>query len=77
MKELMHRLNTKELFRQRLRRARSNLGMTQQEVADKALLPVAQYAFYEQGNRMPTVENLVSLCTALKVSADWLIGLTK
>jgi len=62
-------------FKNRLRTARDRKGWTQAFAAEQACMQPCQWAFYEQGQRTPSIANLASICIALNVSADWLLGL--
>lgn len=63
-------------FEDRLRLARMNKGLTQQQTADRVSTSIRNYQCYEQGTRRPKYETLVDLCRLLNVSADYLLGLT-
>lgn len=62
-------------FGQRLRNLRLERGMTQQELADAIGASVVGVRNWERGTRKPTMEMLVSLSRALRVSIDTLVGL--
>ena len=64
-------------FKDRLRQARLNAGMTQMDMA-KALevKNYTTYGQYENGHRMPGFEMIVKFAKALNVSIDWLAGLS-
>lgn len=55
-----------------LRTARLRAGLTQAEVAEAALLPPEAYVRMERGKLLPSVDTLVALCRALRLSAGWL-----
>jgi len=65
-------------FRVRLREARKARGLKQRELADaagiKAGMSICQY---EGGQAEPSLMTLASLCKALDVTADWLVGLSE
>ena len=64
-----------ETFANRLCDARVRNGWTQVQVAEWSELTAAQLSHYEAGRREPNLKNLKLLCCALRVSADWLLGL--
>lgn len=62
-------------FKERLRTARKESGLTQKQVYKKLNLSPNGYASYEQGRTEPNLATLKSICEILDVSADYLIGL--
>lgn len=54
---------------QKLRRRRSQLGLTQAEVAARADMSVVQYNGYENERHEPSEETLVRLARALQTSS--------
>lgn len=59
----------------RLRAARKSKGLTQAQAADLVGIRQQSYHLYESGKQDPKSEVLASLCKALGVSADYLLGL--
>ena len=59
----------KESFATRFRKAREELGVTQQELADIAELTVTAVAMIERGERAPSLDTAQRLCMALDVAA--------
>ena len=57
----------------KLKEARTNAKMSQNEMAEKLGLTVRTYGSYERGERDVSTALLVKICKALKVSADWLL----
>lgn len=55
-----------------LRTARLRAGLTTAQVAEAASLPPEAYVRMERGKLLPTVSTLVTLCRALRISAEWL-----
>lgn len=49
-------------------------GMTQKELANKTRLTEVTISRYVNNQRMPKASHIVTLCKALCVSADWLLG---
>lgn len=60
-------------FSSRLRWARTMAAMTQAELADSCRLKPATISHFETGERVPCARNLRKLCTALGVSADYML----
>lgn len=63
-----------DTFGERLESLRK--GQTQKEFASKIGLPLNSYTNWVRGIREPSMSAIISLCTHLSVSADWLLGLT-
>ncbi len=61
---------------QRIRAARKSLGMTQAEMSEKISVSASFYGHIERGSRVASLETTVKLCTCLKISADYLLGLS-
>jgi len=64
------------ILAERIKAGRKAKGMTQDQAARAAEMPAAQWAFYEQGVRTPSTDNLRRICTAIHISADWLLGIS-
>lgn len=62
------------LVRERLTKARKKRGLSEEGLAEKANLVVANIYQFESGERRPCRESLVLMASALGVSADWLEG---
>jgi len=58
------------LFKDRLRQLREAAGLTQEQLATKANLPLGSLRNHEQGQRQPSWSAVVKLSKALGVSAD-------
>jgi len=58
-----------------IRRERCSRGLTQAEAAKLAGINPAQWANFEQGQRIPGSNNLRRICIGLGVSADVLLGI--
>lgn len=61
------------MFCKKLREARMNRKLTQQNLADRVGLALRSYQCYEQGVREPSLEMLVKLADALEVPTDYLL----
>lgn len=66
---------SKEALKERLKLARLRAGLTQNEVATITGLKPAAISHFETGNRTPSIQNLVKLCEALKITSDEIIGI--
>lgn len=63
-------------FGKRLQYARECRGWTQRDLAEKAGVSNASISRWENNVKEPTAGNIVSLCRALDISADHLLGLS-
>ncbi|WP_164019473.1 helix-turn-helix domain-containing protein [Pyxidicoccus trucidator] len=57
------------------REARTQLGLTQAEVAEKLGLAHMVYSRLERGKMLPSVQTLLRMCSVLRISSDELLGL--
>ena len=60
----------------RLVEAREALRWTQDDLARAAGMQCTAISHFETDNRTPSLSNFVKLAKALRVSADWLLGLS-
>ena len=60
----------------RISKARRYMNMNQKELALKANIPEGSLSRYENDIREPKAQALVQIADALKVSTDYLLGLT-
>lgn len=58
-----------------LKELRKNMGLTQQQLADRLWLSKATVSYYEQSLRYPSPEVIVKLARIFHVSADYLLGM--
>lgn len=56
-----------------IKKARKTAGITQKELAQRIGVRQKDISRWENGERTPGIESLVSICMALKVSADTLL----
>lgn len=63
-----------DIFKERLKAARTLRGLNQAELAAKSGLPAASVSHFESGPRKPSFDNLRSLASALNVTTDYLLG---
>ena len=61
-------------FGERLKTARKKMGLTQRELGALAGMPVSSIALFETGARAPSLRALRKIVVALRVSADYLLG---
>lgn len=61
------------MFKKRLREMRMQCGFTQQNMADKLGISLNAYQKYEQAERSPSLDCLVSIADILNVSLDYLL----
>lgn len=61
------------MFNKRLRAIRMQLGFTQQNMADKLDISLNAYQKYEQAERSPSLDCLVSIADIFDVSLDYLL----
>lgn len=62
------------LLTERLKAARKECKLTQQQVADMLSIDRSTYAYYELGVSNPSLDNLVSLAAVFKTDIGWLLG---
>ena len=60
----------------RLRKLRTDQGLTQMQIADILNTTQQQYSKYEHEIQEIPVRHIITLCRFYRVSADWLLGLT-
>lgn len=63
-----------EIFQERLRKARSFRGYSQEGLAEKAGMPGSSIAHFETGSRKPSFDSLRRIANALEVTTDYLLG---
>ena len=58
----------------RIKQRRKELHLTQEALAQQAGISTAFYGHIERGSRIASLDTLLSLCIALDVSMDFIIG---
>ena len=58
----------------RLKEIRMKRGMSQQKLGDLIGVTKVSICGYENGTRVPTIDNLIKLSDALNVTVDYLLG---
>lgn len=64
----------KEMFAQKLQKARKENEFTQKDVQEMTGILQGTISKYEKGTLEPNIENLGILIDLYNISADWLIG---
>lgn len=67
---------TQTILSERLAKARTKKGYTQQQIAEFLECNRATVTNYENGKRTPDVDTIVKLAKLYEVSADYLLGLS-
>ncbi len=60
---------------ERIRKVREELGMTRNQLAEKAGISTSMLYYYEKEQKNPSAEVLARICEALDISADYILGL--
>lgn len=63
------------VVKENVRECRVKRGLTQAQLAEKADLPTQSITEIENGARRVTVDDLVSICGALRVTPNRLLGI--
>lgn len=63
------------MFKERVKKLRNELGLTQEEFSKIINLTRSSYSRYETGDREPDLETLKKIAKKLDVSSDYLLGL--
>ena len=61
----------------KLHSLRTEMKLTQKQVADRIGLAISAGSSYESGTRYPSYETLIKLSRMFHVSTDYLLGLTE
>ena len=70
-------MNDRDLFAEKLYKARMKANLSQAELGRKAELDSTYISHIESGRWQPSIKNLKALCIALDISADWLLSIPK
>ena len=62
---------------EKLHSLRTEMKLTQKQVADRIGLAISAVSSYESGTRYPSYETLVKLSRMFHVSTDYLLGITE
>ena len=65
------------IIAERLKAARTQCKLTQQQIADILKIDRSTYSYYELGTINPSIEALKTLSAVYKVNIEWLIGLDR
>ncbi len=63
-------------YTERLKEIRKYCGMSQKEMAEILGISQQHYSMYEMGKRILNAEQIIKICKACNVSANYLLGLT-
>lgn len=63
-------MGTQIKFGQNIRKARTKIGLTQEQLAERASLHVNYYARVERGEENPSYETIEKIVKALKVKSS-------
>lgn len=63
-----------EIFPQRIKKARTNAGYSQEQIAEELEINRTSISKYETGSQEPSLETLAKLAQFYNVSIDWLLG---
>ena len=63
-----------EIFKKRLKAARSLREWSQSELGERTRMPPSSVAHFETGSRKPSFDTLRRLANALDVTTDYLLG---
>lgn len=64
----------KEIFSQRLKKAREDTGFTQREIERETGIKQSTIASYETGRTEPDIETLGILADFYEVDLNWIVG---
>ena len=62
-------------FTEKLKDARTEKGLSQQQVAEAIGVTRSAYSNYEQGIREPDLNTLKKICMFFNISSDYLLGI--
>jgi transcriptional regulator with XRE-family HTH domain len=68
--------NVNKILMERIKSRRKSLKFSQEKLAKEAGSTQQEISYYENGDREPSIQSLARLAIGLKVSADWLLGLS-
>jgi len=73
----MTKVTPSEKFGERLKEAIRCAGLTQREFAERMDVQEGTVSNWTRGERQPRLEDLLLITVHLRVSADWLLGVSK
>lgn len=65
---------TPDIFPEKLKTLRKKRKLTQKTVCKDLLIAQPNYSHYENGRRLPTLQNLIDIANYFDVSVDYLLG---
>lgn len=63
-------------YNEALKRFKKTRGLNQKKISEVLKIPQPQYSRYERGERQLKAEQIITICKAFNVSADYLLGLS-
>lgn len=67
-------MNDRKAFGARIREMREKRSLTVDEVSELCDASVSIWKQYERGDRLPSIDKLVSMCLVLKVKPEFILG---
>ena len=74
--KLVFSMETVRIFAARLKARREQLGLSQPQLASLIDRPQQRLSEWEKGKVEPRADTIVALARVLKVSTDWLLGVS-
>lgn len=65
------------MFQTRLKQLRESKNLTQKNLAEILNLTQSTIAYYETGQKLPTIDNLLAIANFFSVSTDYLLGINE
>ena len=65
-----------QYFGMKLKKLREDRGMSQTELGNKIGVSGSTVSAYEKSRKYPTLETFAKICSILKVSSDYLLGIS-
>ncbi len=69
-------MNNREMFAERLKQLRNELGKTQKQFADFVESTPATISAYENATKNPSLDIIMNIAEKCEISIDWLCGIT-
>ncbi len=69
-------MDDKNILKIRLKTLRSELKLTQEDIAKKVGLTKSAYGYYEQGKTIPDAQMIAKLSEIFNVTSDYLLGIS-
>lgn len=69
-------MNNLSKISEKLKQLRLSKNVTQKQLAEYLNVTTVTVQRFEYGDRRPSLENIIKLCTYFNVSSDYLLGLS-